>query len=71
VVDAAEELCRSISREFRRCIFFTSKLVFQEERWYQQILHNETAYQLQRRLQLVGLNTVVLPVRVLGKSSAA
>ena len=31
----------------------------------QRILHNETANQLQRRLQFAGINTMVLPVRVL------
>jgi hypothetical protein len=61
----AEELCRSIATEFPRSIFFAGKLVFEEERWYQRLLHNETAYQLQRRLQFAGLNAMVLPVRVL------
>ena len=40
-------------------------LIFERERFYQRILHNETAYQLQRRLQFAGLNTMVLSVRVL------
>jgi len=40
-------------------------LIFEEERWYQKLLHNETAYQLQRKLQFAGLNAMVLPVRVL------
>jgi hypothetical protein len=29
------------------------------------VLHNETAYQIQRRLQFAGLNAMVLPVRLL------
>jgi hypothetical protein len=49
---------------FPRSIYFAGKLVFEEERWYQRLLHNETAYQLQRRLQFAGLNAMVLPVRV-------
>ena len=61
----AEELCREIAAEFPRSIFFAGKLVFEEERWYQRLLHNETAYQLQRRLQFAGLNAMVLPVRVM------
>jgi len=68
VVDAAEDLCKQIAREFRRPIFFTSKLVFREERWYQRILHNETPYQMQRRFQFAGLPMVVLPVRILPTS---
>ena len=64
-VEAGEELCREIAREFPRAIFFASKLVFEREKWYQRLLHNETAYQLQRRLQFAGLNAMVLPVRVM------
>ncbi|HET7226038.1 MAG TPA: APC family permease [Candidatus Eisenbacteria bacterium] len=68
--DAVEELrtlCRKIADEFedrRRVVFFTSKLVFPVERWYQRLLHNETANEIQRRLQFEGLYTLVLPVRV-------
>jgi len=64
-VAEAERLCLEVSKEFHRSIFFAGKLVFQKERWFQRLLHNETAYQLQRRLQLAGLNAMVLPVRVL------
>ena len=64
-VEASEELCRAVAREFPRSIFFAGKLIFEEERWYQRLLHNETAYQLQRKLQFAGLNAMVLPVRVL------
>ena len=63
-VATAADLCGRISREFPRCLFFAGKLIFQRERWYQRVLHNETAYQLQRRLQFAGLNAMVLPVRV-------
>jgi amino acid transporter len=71
VIDPAEELCREIAKEFSRCLVFAGKLVFEEERWYQRLLHNETAYQLQRRLQFAGLNAMVLPVRVLQSSSSS
>ncbi|ACL64296.1 amino acid transporter-like protein [Anaeromyxobacter dehalogenans 2CP-1] len=64
-VSVAEKLCLELSREYPRSVVFAGKLVFQQERWYQRLLHNETAYQLQRRLQLGGLNAMVLPVRVL------
>jgi amino acid transporter len=59
-----EELCVRVAREFRRPVFFASRLVFEEERWYQRFLHNETAYEIQRRLQFRGLNAIIVPVRV-------
>jgi hypothetical protein len=59
-----EELCAGIAREFRHSVFFASRLVFEEERWYQRMLHNETAHEIQRRLQFRGLHTIIIPVRI-------
>jgi len=70
-VAEADEVCLEIAREFPRSIFFAGKLIFQRERWYQRLLHNETAYKLQRRLQFSGLNAMVLPVRVLESGTVA
>jgi amino acid transporter len=64
-VETATQLCQDVSKEFPRALFFAGKLVFEQEHWYQRLLHNETAYQLQRRLQFAGLNAMVLPVRML------
>lgn len=64
VIEEIEKLSASIAKEFPRCIFFAGKLVFEREKWYQRILHNETAYAIQRRLQFAAMNCMVLPVRV-------
>ena len=40
------------------------KLIWKRESWWQRILHNETAYQVQRRLQWKGLPMTVIPLRV-------
>jgi hypothetical protein len=69
-VAEAERLCLEVGGEFPRAIFFAGKLVFEREHWYQRVLHNETAYQLQRRLQFAGLNAMVLPVRVIEPAAA-
>ena len=61
----AGTVCREVAQEFPRAVFFAGKLVFQRERIFQRLLHNETAYQLQRRLQFAGMNAMVMPVRVL------
>ncbi len=70
-VAGAEEVCVAISKQFPRSIFFAGKLIFQRERWMQRLLHNETAYKLQRSLQFAGLNAMVLPVRVMENHPAA
>ena len=64
-VQEAERLCLGLTGEYPRTTFFAGQVIFQRERWFQRLLHNETAYQLQRRLQFGGLNAMVLPVRVL------
>ena len=63
-IEEAEKICLELSREFKQSIFFAAKLVFQKQKWYQRILHSETAYAIQNRLQFQGLSMVVLPVRV-------
>ncbi len=65
-VSGAEELCAGIAAEYPRAVFFGGKLIFQNETWFTRILHNESAFAIQRRLQWRGLPMVVLPVRVAG-----
>ena len=66
------ELCeevRSASSRARSSI--SGQLVFENDRFYYRVLHNETAFAIQRRLQFAGLQAVVLPIRVfLPKKSA-
>jgi amino acid transporter len=68
-VSVAERLCLEVAQQLPRVVVFAGKLVFQRERWFQRLLHNETAFQLQRRLQFAGLSAMVLPVRVLATAA--
>jgi amino acid transporter len=63
-VDELEQLCREVSKKYPRVLFFAGQLVFQKDTWYQRLLHNETAFSLQRRLQWAGLPIMILPTRV-------
>ena len=64
VVDELEQLCRVVHRDFPKAVVFAGQLVFQRETWYGALLHNQTAYSLQRRLQWDGVPMVILPTRV-------
>ena len=64
VVDELEQLCRTVHRDFPKSVVFAGQLVFQRETWYGALLHNQTAYSLQRRLQWDGVPMVILPTRV-------
>lgn len=65
VLDEGLDVCARVAAEFPRPVFFLGKLIFERERLFQRLLHNETGYQLQRRLQFAGMNAMVLPVRVM------
>ena len=64
-VAECSRLATDVAKEFPRAMFFAGKLIFERERWFDKLLHNETAYAIQRRLQFTGIAMVILPVRVL------
>jgi hypothetical protein len=64
VVDELEKLCLEIAGKYSRLTVFSGQLIFQRDTWYQRLLHNFTAFALQRRLQWHGLSMVILPTRV-------
>jgi hypothetical protein len=64
VVDEVAKLSTEVIKDFPHTIFFSGKLMFEERRWYHRLLHNETAYAIQHRLQFAGQTMVILPVRV-------
>lgn len=67
VVEQAAGLCIELSKEYSGAVFFGSELVFQDPKWYHRILHNETAYAIQRRLRFAGLSVVILPILLFEK----
>ena len=65
--DPVEEIVQQsekIRSEFPNAIFFTSKLIFENENWLTRILHNQAALALQRRLHLGGMQMVILGMKV-------
>lgn len=63
-VAEAEQLCLAVAREFPHTVFFAGKMIFQREKWYHRLLHNETALAVEKRLRWLGKTMVTLPVRV-------
>ncbi|HEY5513893.1 MAG TPA: KUP/HAK/KT family potassium transporter, partial [Geomonas sp.] len=64
VVESVVEICKELGEEFPHSTVFTGQLTFRLEKFYHRMLHNETAFAIQRRLQWDGLTTVILPIRV-------
>jgi amino acid transporter len=63
-VAVAEQLCLATAKEFPRIVFFAGKMIFQRERWYHRLLHNETALAVEKRLRWAGITMMTLPIRV-------
>ncbi|MFM2322475.1 MAG: amino acid transporter-like transrane protein [Pseudomonadota bacterium] len=58
------QLSKKIIKEFPHALFFASKLIFSKDNWITRLLHNETAVMLQRRLHLLGVQLVILPMKI-------
>jgi len=66
-----EKLCKQTAKDFPRAVFFAGKLIFERETFFTSVLHNQTPYTLQRKLQFDGLQTFILPIRVYSAAPAA
>ncbi|HEX4517326.1 MAG TPA: KUP/HAK/KT family potassium transporter, partial [Polyangiaceae bacterium] len=60
----AEKLGLDIVRKYPKALFVAGQLLFDEDTSFGRVLHNETAFQIQRRLQHAGVPMIVLPVRL-------
>ena len=60
----AEKLGKELIARFPQGLFVAGQLLFDEDSTFNRILHNETAFLIQRRLQHSGIPMVVLPVRL-------
>ncbi len=64
VVETATQLCKDIKNEFHHSTVFTGKLTFRREKFYHKILHNETAFAIQRQLHWDEITSMALPIRM-------
>ncbi len=60
----AEKIATELIQKYPRALFVAGQLIFEEETFVTRILHNETAFMIQRRLQHAGVPMIVLPVRL-------
>jgi len=64
VVDSATMICSETNARYPNSIVFSGQLVFPLPKFYHLLLHNQTSFAIQRRLQWEGIKTMILPVRV-------
>jgi amino acid transporter len=60
----ADKLATDLIEKYPRGLFVAGQLIFDEDTFATRLLHNESAFMIQRRLQHAGVPMVVLPVRL-------
>jgi amino acid transporter len=63
-VDTLTRICESLVRKYPKSMVFAGKSVFRQPNILHRILHNETAFAVQQRLQWENIPMVILPIRI-------
>lgn len=64
VIETVTRLTERIAADFPRSVFFSTKLIFENENILHQLLHNQTSYMLQRKLHSRGQNLIIMPMKI-------
>ncbi len=64
VINELDKLCGMVHADFPNAIFFTSKLISDNDNLLTRVLHNQAATALQQRLHLGGMQMVILPMKI-------
>lgn len=64
VIETVAKLTERIQQDFPRSVFFATKLIFENETIVHQILHNQTAYMLQKKLHSRSQNLIIMPMKI-------
>ncbi len=59
-----EKIAADLIQRYPRALFVAGQLIFEEDTLWNRILHNETAFMVQKRLQRLAMPMVVVPVRI-------
>lgn len=62
VVRESSELCFEISKKYPNATFFAGEIIFERPGLFSRLLHNQTAYAIQRAISTFGLTMVILPL---------
>ena len=68
IVEEVEKLAVQVTEHFPNSVVFTGQLVFPKETFFTRVLHNYTAFAIQKRLYYHGIPVLILPIRVEVKS---
>jgi uncharacterized membrane protein SirB2 len=60
----AENMSKALLEIYPKALVVAGQIIFEEDTTWNRLLHNETAFAIQRRLQHAGVPMVVLPVQI-------
>ena len=64
IIEELNDMAEQVTKKYSNCIFFASKLIFDNDNFITRFLHNETALAMQRNLHLKGKELVILPMKI-------
>ncbi len=64
VIEELQFLCHKIASDWQKRVYFMGQLAFAGETFWNRLLHNQTSFELQRKLLFDGFEAVILPIRV-------
>jgi hypothetical protein len=59
-----EKIAIDLITRYPQALFVGGQLIFEEDTLWNRLLHNETAFMVQKRLQRLGIPMIVVPVRL-------
>ncbi len=59
-----EQIAADLAKRYPQALFVAGQLIFEEDTLFNRLLHNETAFMVQKRLQHLGMPMIVVPVRL-------
>ncbi|MBV9946823.1 MAG: APC family permease, partial [Myxococcales bacterium] len=59
-----EKIANDLKHRYPEALFVAGQLIFEDDTVWNRLLHNETAFIVQKRLQRMGLPMIVVPVRL-------
>ncbi len=64
VVSTLSNLNERIASDFPHSVFFAAKLIFEKENMFTSMLHNQTAYMLQKKMHAKSQNLIIMPMKI-------
>jgi amino acid transporter len=59
-----EKIASALVQRYPKALFVAGQLIFERDTLWNRVLHNETAFMVQKRLQHRGMPMIVVPVRI-------